>query len=210
MQGLAVAVFASLLGIPAAVVADRGNRLRVLMVGTVIWSGGTLACGIAQSFDELFAARMLVGIGEVFLFPAALSMIADIAPPNRLSSAIGIFGCGGPDRDGRGTRRRRMVNPSPAPGRRRFVVAARRNVEDGVPDVHRIGYARSRIVVHHVGAAPSPVCGPHPAELLGYRSIFGSALEGVCWGERRIARPLILCICDFRVGHLPCLCEFTG
>lgn len=96
MQGLAVAVFASLLGIPAAIVADRGNRLRVLLLGTVIWSGGTLACGIAQSFDELFAARMLVGIGEVFLFPAALSMIADVAPPNRLSSAIGIFGCGGP------------------------------------------------------------------------------------------------------------------
>jgi MFS family permease len=96
MQGLAVAVFASLLGIPAAIVADRGNRLRVLMVGTVIWSAGAFVCGIAQNFDQLFAARMLVGVGEVFLFPAALSMIADVAPPNRLSSAIGIFGCGGP------------------------------------------------------------------------------------------------------------------
>jgi MFS family permease len=96
MQGLAVAVFASLLGIPAAIAADRGSRRRVVMVGIVIWSGATVACGLAESFWQLFAGRMLVGVGEVFLFPAALSMIADVAPPNRLSSAIGIFGCGGP------------------------------------------------------------------------------------------------------------------
>lgn len=96
MQGLAVAVFAALLGIPAAIIADRGNRRRVVMVGVMIWSAATVACGIAQSFGQLFAARMLVGVGEVFLFPAALSMIADVAPSRRLSSAIGIFGCGGP------------------------------------------------------------------------------------------------------------------
>lgn len=96
MQGLGVAVFASLLGLPAAMVADRGNRRRVVMVGVVIWSGATVACGLVQSSGQLFAARMLVGVGEVFLFPAALSMIADVAPPDRLSSAIGVFGCGGP------------------------------------------------------------------------------------------------------------------
>lgn len=96
MQGLAVAVFASLLGLPAAMVADRGNRRRVVMVGVVIWSGATVACGLAQSFGQLFVARMLVGVGEVFLYPAALSLIADVAPPKRLSSAIGVFGCGGP------------------------------------------------------------------------------------------------------------------
>jgi len=96
MQGAAVAVFASLLGIPAAIVADRGNRQRVVLAGAVIWSGATMACGLAQSFGQLFMARMLIGVGEVFLFPAALSIIADRAPPKRLSSAIGIFGCGGP------------------------------------------------------------------------------------------------------------------
>jgi MFS family permease len=96
MQGFAVAVFASVLGIPAAIAADRGNRLRVVMVGVVTWSAATVACGVAHSPSQLFAARMLVGVGEVFLYPAALSMIADMAPPARLSSAIGAFGCGGP------------------------------------------------------------------------------------------------------------------
>jgi MFS family permease len=96
MQGFAVAVFASLLGIPAAIAADRGNRRRVVVVGVVTWSAATVACGVAHSSSQLFAARMLVGVGEVFLYPAALSMIADMAPPARLSSAIGAFGCGGP------------------------------------------------------------------------------------------------------------------
>jgi MFS family permease len=96
MQGLAVAVFASVLGLPAASLADRGNRRRVILTGAITWSGATVACGLAQNSVELFASRMLVGVGEVFLYPAALSLIADVAPPKRLASAIGAFGCGGP------------------------------------------------------------------------------------------------------------------
>jgi MFS family permease len=56
----------------------------------------TVGCAFARSFPELFAARMMVGVGEAFLYPAALSMIADVAPRQRLSTAIGLFGCGGP------------------------------------------------------------------------------------------------------------------
>lgn len=96
MQGVAIAIFASLLGIPAASVADRGNRRLVVLVGVIAWSAATLAAASVQSFTELFAARMVVGLGEVFLYPSALSMIADVAPSGRLSSAIGAFGCGGP------------------------------------------------------------------------------------------------------------------
>src|SRR5204863_2720888 len=96
MQGLAVAIFASLLGIPAARVADRGNRRLVVLVGVVTWSAASVAGAAAQSSSQLFAARMLVGLGEAFLYPAALSMIADLAPPHRLATAVGAFGCGGP------------------------------------------------------------------------------------------------------------------
>ena len=96
MQGLAVAIFASLLGIPAARVADRGNRRLVVLVGVVTWSAASVAGAAAQSSSQLFAARMLVGLGEAFLYPAALSMIADLAPPNRLATAAGVFGSGGP------------------------------------------------------------------------------------------------------------------
>lgn len=96
IQGLAVAIFASLLGVPAATAADRGNRRLVVLVGAVVWAAATLACAFVGGFRELFAARMLVGLGEVFLYPSALSMIADVAPAGRFSTAIGAFGCGGP------------------------------------------------------------------------------------------------------------------
>src|SRR5256885_4320345 len=49
MQGLAVAIFASLLGIPAARVADRGNRRLVVLVGVVTWSAASVAGAAAQS-----------------------------------------------------------------------------------------------------------------------------------------------------------------
>lgn len=84
---------AKLSGAAAEAAPQQG---RVVLVGVSAWSLATVGCALAQSFAELFVARMFVGLGEVFLYPAALSMIADVAPPGRLSSAIGAFGCGGP------------------------------------------------------------------------------------------------------------------
>lgn len=95
-QGLAVAIFASLLGIPAATVSDRGNRRLVVLVGVVTLSASTLACAFVRGFGEFFVARMLVGLGEAFFYPSAMSMIADVTPAHRLSTALGVFGCGGP------------------------------------------------------------------------------------------------------------------
>ncbi len=96
LQGLAVAIFAALLGIPAARWADRRGRRNVILVGACGWSLATLGCAFVIDFDQLFTARILMGIGEVFLFPAALSLIADLVPRDRLSSAVAAFGIGGP------------------------------------------------------------------------------------------------------------------
>jgi len=96
LQGLAVAIFAAMLGIPAARRADSRSRRNVILVGACGWSLATLACAFVTSFAQLFTARIVMGIGEVFLFPAALSLIADLAPRGRLSSAVAAFGSGGP------------------------------------------------------------------------------------------------------------------
>jgi MFS family permease len=96
LQGFAVAIFSAALGIPAARWADRHSRRNVILAGAVGWSLATAACGFVDSFAEFFAARVAMGIGEVFLFPAALALIADIAPRSRLSIAIACFSVGGP------------------------------------------------------------------------------------------------------------------
>ncbi len=96
LQGLAFAVVAGLAGLPAARLADAGRRRLVILLGVAGWSLATLACAWIQGFGQLFAARVFVGLGEVFLFPAAVAMIADLAPRHRLGPAMAIFGAGGP------------------------------------------------------------------------------------------------------------------
>lgn len=91
LQGMAFSLVYSLLGLPLGMVADRANRKALLIGGLVLWSCATMASGFARTFAELFAARMLVGIGEAALVPVAASMIADYFAPTIRPKAYGLF-----------------------------------------------------------------------------------------------------------------------
>jgi MFS family permease len=54
----------------------------------------TTLCGFAQSYSQLFAARIGVGIGEAALAPAAYSMICDLFRPQRRGAALGVYSSG--------------------------------------------------------------------------------------------------------------------
>jgi len=94
LQGLAFAVFYSILGIPCGLAADRINRRNLIAVGVFAWSLMTSLGSIAKSFGMLALSRMGVGVGEATLAPAAFSMIADYFPPERLSSAMSVYSMG--------------------------------------------------------------------------------------------------------------------
>jgi MFS family permease len=94
LQGLAFAVFYTLIGIPLGRLADRGDRRRIIAWGVFLWSLATAASGLARSFGQLFAARVAVGVGEAALGPAAYSMIADQFPPGRRGRALGVYSMG--------------------------------------------------------------------------------------------------------------------
>ena len=96
LQGVALGAFAVILGLPAARVADQRSRRGVIFGGVLLWSAGSMLSAFSMSFAQLLAARALVGIGEIILFPSALSMLYDLSPPRRIGTAIGIFGSGGP------------------------------------------------------------------------------------------------------------------
>jgi len=91
LQGLAFALIYAFAGLPLGRMADMLPRRRVIIGGIVLWSLGTLWCGLSRSFGELFIARSLVGIGEAALAPAATSMIADYFPAQRRGTATGVF-----------------------------------------------------------------------------------------------------------------------
>jgi MFS transporter, Spinster family, sphingosine-1-phosphate transporter len=98
MAGLAFAVLYATLGIPLARHADRpgSNRIGLMSVCLFVWSGMTAMSGLAQNFVQMCAARIGVGIGEAGCTPAAHSMIADLYPPERRSSAMAVYGLGQP------------------------------------------------------------------------------------------------------------------
>ncbi|PKP93331.1 MAG: MFS transporter [Alphaproteobacteria bacterium HGW-Alphaproteobacteria-14] len=98
MTGLAFALFYTVLGIPIARFADRSSTSRpaVIAVSLAIWSAMTALCGLAQNFTQLLLARIGVGVGEAGCTPPAHSLISDIVPPEKRSSALAFYSLGIP------------------------------------------------------------------------------------------------------------------
>jgi MFS family permease len=89
--GTAFALIYGLAGIPLGYLADRTSRRNLIAGGMITWSIATILCGCVRTFDEMFAARVLVGLGEAILSPAAVSLISDLFPPERRGAALGVY-----------------------------------------------------------------------------------------------------------------------
>ncbi len=91
IQGFAFSLFFVFAGVPIGRLVDRMNRRNILVFGVLAWSLMTIACGLADNFWQLFAARLGVGIGEACLAPASMSLVADLLRPNRRGTAMGLM-----------------------------------------------------------------------------------------------------------------------
>ena len=96
ISGLAFALFYTLLGIPLARIADRGNRVGMIAIALFVWSGFTALCGLARNFTELLLARIGVGVGEAGCTPAAHSLITDYVPREQRGWALALYSLGVP------------------------------------------------------------------------------------------------------------------
>jgi MFS family permease len=94
LHGFAFVLFYSTFALPIARLTDRYNRRVIVVIGITLWSLMTLACGLANSYTELFLARLGVGIGEAVLTPAAISIIADSFPADRRALPIVVYTSG--------------------------------------------------------------------------------------------------------------------
>jgi MFS family permease len=94
LQGMAFALFYTILGIPLGRLADRVSRKMIVGVGAFCWSLMTAVCGLTKSFSGLFIARIGVGVGEAGLSPAAYSLLSDLYPPHRVARAMAIYTMG--------------------------------------------------------------------------------------------------------------------
>lgn len=94
LSGALFAVVYVVFGFPVARMAARGNRRNIVAGATAIWSTLTIAMAGAQNFTQLALARLGVGIGEAGAVSPAHSMISDLYPPEKRTSAMATFAMG--------------------------------------------------------------------------------------------------------------------
>jgi MFS family permease len=94
LSGIAFAAIYSTMGIPIAIWADIGVRRNIVAISLTVWSAMTALCGTAQGFWQLFLFRAGVGLGEAGASPSSHSMISDMFPANKRSTALSIYSLG--------------------------------------------------------------------------------------------------------------------
>jgi EmrB/QacA subfamily drug resistance transporter len=71
--------------------ADYVGRRLIFMVGLTVFTGASLACGLAPNGGFLIGARVVQGLGGALMNPATLSIITATFPPRERGKAIGIW-----------------------------------------------------------------------------------------------------------------------
>src|SRR3954447_5328476 len=71
--------------------ADLYGRRLLFIVGLIIFTASSLACGLASSPGFLIGARTVQGIGSAIMNPATLGIITATFPPRQRGRAIGIW-----------------------------------------------------------------------------------------------------------------------
>src|SRR2546422_9039716 len=71
--------------------ADLYGRRRIFIVGLVVFTASSLACGLASSGEMLIGARAVQGVGAAMMNPATLSIITATFPPRQRGLAMGIW-----------------------------------------------------------------------------------------------------------------------
>jgi MFS family permease len=87
-------IFYTLLGVPFGRLADRTKRKVIIGVGLAVWSLFSGLTGFASSFWSIFFCRLMVGVGEATLGPAALSLLSDYFPTRMRATVQSVYSSG--------------------------------------------------------------------------------------------------------------------
>ncbi|HET7436035.1 MAG TPA: MFS transporter [Thermoanaerobaculia bacterium] len=84
-------IFYTLLGVPFGILADKVSRKWIIAGGLAVWSLFSGLTGFCHSFTTMFLCRLMVGVGEATLGPAALSLLSDYFPPRLRATVQGAY-----------------------------------------------------------------------------------------------------------------------
>ena len=75
--------------------ADLLGRRRIFMAGLVLFTIGSLLCGLAWDDTSLIGARAIQGLGAATISPAALAILTTFAEGRERNIALGVWGAVG-------------------------------------------------------------------------------------------------------------------
>lgn len=96
LSGIVFALFYMTVAVPVAWLADRYNRVRIIALSCLAWSGFTALSGLCANAWQLALARIGVGIGEAGGAAPSYALVADYFPQERRARAMAILNMGLP------------------------------------------------------------------------------------------------------------------
>ncbi|KAL7467164.1 hypothetical protein ACHAXS_007415 [Conticribra weissflogii] len=94
LASTAFTVLFALSSLIAGNLADKYNRKVLTLASCAIWTVATITQGQAQSYDQVLAARIIMGGACAFCVPAAYSLIAEKISKDKAALANSIYGSG--------------------------------------------------------------------------------------------------------------------
>jgi EmrB/QacA subfamily drug resistance transporter len=80
------------LSLSGGAMADRYGRKRLLMIGIVIFTAGSVGCALSVDLGLLIASRAVQGVGAAVLIPGTLSIVMQCFPePVTRAKALGLW-----------------------------------------------------------------------------------------------------------------------
>ncbi|MBT1190932.1 MFS transporter [Rhodococcus kroppenstedtii] len=87
----AAAITTGLLAVPAAYLADRYDRGRIITVVVLVWALATVGSALAPTFAVFYLVRMGLAAAEAIDNPASASLLADFHPSASRPTAFGSW-----------------------------------------------------------------------------------------------------------------------
>ncbi len=72
--------------------ADRRGPRRIAVIGLAIVAGASALLFVPAGLAGVIGARLVLGVGDAFMFTAAAAWIVDLAPVGRRGQVLGLFG----------------------------------------------------------------------------------------------------------------------
>lgn len=80
LTGIAFGLLYSILGLPIARWADRGNRVTITSIAIALWGGAVMSTLFVTTYAQLVFARMATAGGGAGCMPATYSLVGDYYP----------------------------------------------------------------------------------------------------------------------------------